>query len=209
MYGQAFRAPSFLELYALTAATRPNPDLTPERSQTWDLSFSYLASKDLKLGLGLYQFARTDLIAGDSSNQYQNMGNNTSNGIELEAMWQATKTLRVSGNLNYRDDSTFNSVPNQNAYLRTDWTFMPNWNWNVQASWTGKHSLPPGDPRSPMDAYSLVDTTIRYSSRRDWEFAASIRNLLDVDAREYTSSSLRNNLPLPLRSFYAELRYRF
>ena len=86
---------------------------------------------------------------------------------------------------------------------------MPNWKWNVQAGWIGKHPLPAGDRRAPMDAYTLVDTTVRYSSRRDWEFAASIRNLFDADAREYTSSSLPNNLPLPGRNFYAEMRYKF
>lgn len=210
LYGQAFRAPAYLELYSLTAATIPNPDLTPERSQTWDLSFSYMASRDLKLGLGLYQFAQSDLIAVSSSNQFQNMGNNTSHGVELEAMWQATKTLRVSGYLTHREDSTpYNSVPKQNALLRTDWAFMPDWNWNLQANWIGKHSLPPGDPRSPMDAYTLMDSTMRYSHRRDWEFAASIRNLFDVDAREYTSRSLPNNLPLPGRSYYAEMRYKY
>ena len=33
LYGEAFRAPSYLELYALTAASRPNPDLAPEKTQ--------------------------------------------------------------------------------------------------------------------------------------------------------------------------------
>lgn len=210
LYGQAFRAPSYLELYALTAANKPNPDLMPERSQTWDLSFSYLVSKDLTLGLDLYQFAQSNLIARDSTGQYQNMGSNSSRGVELEAMWQATKTLRVVGNLSTREDSTpYNPVPKQKAYLRTDWAFMPNWNWNVQANWIDKPPLPPGDTRSPINAYALVDTTVRYSHRRDWEFVASLRNLFDVDAREFSSSSLPNNLPLPGRVFYAEMRYKF
>lgn len=210
MYGEAFRAPSYLELYALTAATRPNPNLTPERSRTWDLSFSYSASKDLKLGLDFYRFEQSNLIAGDASNQYQNVGNNTTLGVELEAQWQATKALRVSGNLTHRDDTiAFNSVPKQKAYLRADWAFMPNWNWNVQANWIGKRALPAGDPRAPLDAYTLLDTTLRYSHRKDWEFAASIRNLFDVDAREYTSSAIVDNLPLPGRNFHAEMRYKF
>lgn len=210
MYGQAFRAPSYLELYSRTAATLPNVNLRPEQSKTWDLSFSYLASKDLKLGLGLYQFAQTDLIAQDASGQYQNLGNNTSHGVELEAIWQATRTLRVSGNLTHREDSIpFNSVPKQTAYLRADWAFMPQWNWNVQAHWIGQHALSPGDKRAPIGAYTLVDTTLRHAPRRDWEFAASIRNLFDVDARELSSRSLPNNLPLPRRGVYAEMRYKF
>ena len=210
MYGQAFRAPSYLELYALTAATRPNPNLLPERSKTWDLAFSYWAAQDLKLGIDVYRFAQSNLIAGDASNQFQNMGDNTSRGVELEAMWQASKTLRVAGNLTHRKDisATFNSVPRQKAYLRTDWAFMPNWNWNLQATWIGNIPLPSGDRRAPLNAHTLVDTTLRYAHSRHWEFAASVRNLFDVDAREYSSATLAANLPLPRRSLYAELRYR-
>ena len=211
MYGQAFRAPSYLELYSLTAATVPNANLKPEQSQTWDLSLSYLAAKNLTLGLSVYRLEQTDLIAQDASLKYQNMGSNTSRGLELEARWQAAPTLRISGNLSHRKDisATFNSIPRQTAYLRADWAFRPEWNWNVQANWIDKHPLPLGDLRAPMGAYTLVDTTLRYAHRKDWELAASIRNLFDADAREYSSSSLPNNLPLPRRSVYAELRYKF
>ena len=210
MYGQAFRAPSYLELYALTAATKPNSNLTPERSKTWDLLFSYSASRDLKFSLDLYRFAQSNLIAGDAANQFQNIGNNTALGVELEARWQAMKTLKVTGNLTSRDDTiAFSSVPKRKAYLRADWAFMPSWNWNAQLNWIDKRSLLPGDPRLPLDSCALVDTTIRYAPRKGWEYAASLRNLFDVDAREYTSSSIPNNLPLPGRSFYAEMRYKF
>jgi iron complex outermembrane receptor protein len=98
-------------------------------------------------------------------------------------------------------------VPKQQAYLRTDWAFTPAWNWNVQARWTGAH--PPYGSRSQIDEYTLVDTTLRYANRREWEFAASIHNLFDVDAREYSSNAIPNNLPLPGRNFYAEVRYKF
>jgi iron complex outermembrane receptor protein len=164
----------------------------------------------LKFGLSFYQFAQSNLISNDAAGQFQNLGNNTSRGVELEAMWQATKTLRVSGNLTSREDitSTFNPVPKQTAYLRMDWAFMPNWKWNAQANWIGAHALPSGDTRLPIGAYTLVDTTIRYSLRPSWEFAASVRNMFDIDAREY-SSVLPDNLPLPRRSIYAEARYKF
>jgi iron complex outermembrane receptor protein len=210
MYGRAFRAPSYLELYSLTAANKPNPNLTPERSQTWDLAFSYSASKDLKLGLDFYRFAQTNLIAPDASNQFQNIGNNTAHGIELEAQWQATRTVRISGNVTNRTETiAFNSVPKQKAYLRADWGLAPNWNWDLQANRIGRRVLPAGDVRAPLDAYTLLDTTIRYVHRKEWEFAASLRNLLNVDAREYSSSAIPNNLPLPRRSFYAEARYKY
>lgn len=210
MYGQAFRAPSYLELYAPTAATRPNPNLTPERSNTWDLLFSYAVTKNLKLNLDIYRFEQTNLIAPDATNTFQNLGNNTAHGVELEAQWQALNTLRIAGNLSHRDDTVaFNSVPKRMAYLRADWAFKPGWNWNMQANWIGKRTLPQGDPRSPLEAYTLVDATVRYAPRKGWEYAASLRNLFDVDAREYSSSAIPDNLPLPGRHFYGEIRYKF
>lgn len=208
MYGQAFRAPSYLELYAQTAANSPNPDLTPERSRTWDLSLHYAATKDLRLVLDLYQFRQTNLIAIDASNQFQNAGDRTSNGVELEAQWQATDNLRLAGNVTHssEDDTAFRSasLPESKAYLRADWKFRPGWHWNVQANWIGERDLPPGDPRAPLKAYTLLDTTLRFAPRSDWQFAASIRNLLNTDAREYSSRSLPDNLPLPKRSFYLD-----
>lgn len=214
MYGEAFRVPSYLELYALTSSNTPNPNLTPERSKTWELSFSKGVSRDLKLNLDLYQFEQSNLISADSTpaKQFQNIGNRISRGIELGAQWQASKTIRLAANLSHIEESaaTFpRSIPKNKAYLRADWAFAPNWTWNAQANWIGRRPLPPGDARAPLNAYTLVDTTIRYFYRADWEFSATVRNLFDVDAREYSSSALTNNLPLPGRGFQAAAIYRF
>lgn len=212
MYGQAFRAPSFLELYANTAANNPNPDLTPELSNTWDLSFCYSATENLKLGLDIYQFEQSNLIAADATRTFRNLGNRTSRGLELEAQWQADKKLRIAGNISIidEDDATFpDSLPKSKAYLRTDWAFAPHWNWNIQANWIGKRTMSSTNGRSPLDAYKLVDTTLRYSPHPDWALTTSIRNLFDVDAREYSSPSIPGNLPLPGRSFSAELIWKF
>jgi outer membrane receptor protein involved in Fe transport len=215
MYGRAFRAPSYLELYARTAATNPNPNLTPERSETWDLSLNYLASKDLRLGLVLYQFAQSDLIAANAAtlNTFQNIGDRTARGAELETQWQASKTLRLAGNLSLSKEkgslTSGNPLPTRTAYLRADWTLAPDWHWNLQANWVGKRKLAATDPRASIGAYTVVDSTVRYFHRENWELAASIRNLFDVDAREYSSRALLENLPLPRRSLHVEALFKF
>jgi outer membrane receptor protein involved in Fe transport len=214
MYGEAFREPSFLELYARTSATTPNPDLKPEESKTWDLSFSWLAARDLTLGFDLFHFAQSNMVTLDSAGMYQNAGDHVIRGVEMEAQWQATESLRFSGNFTQRkqDYSSLSQygIPDEEAYLRADWTFLPKWHWNLQANWAGKRELRSNDTRHALDAYTLADTTVRYQHDKQWEFAASIRNLFDVDAEEYTSSrSLLNYLPLPGRNFFAEIRYKF
>jgi iron complex outermembrane receptor protein len=214
MYGQAFRAPSYLELYSQTSANASNPDLKPEKSRTWELSFSYLATRDLRLSANIYNFDRRDVIAPDPvTNKFENFDRYVTRGIELEAQWQATKTLRLAGNLTYMKEVESPlrdlAIPLQQAYLRADWAFMPNWNWNLQANWFDKRPLPIGDRRTQEGSYALADTTIRYSHDKQWEFAASIRNLFDEDAVDYSSTRLPNNLPLPGRNYYAEIRYKF
>ena len=212
MYGEAFRAPSYQELYFKTSANTPNPDLTPEQSRTWELAFDYLAGQGLRLGVNLYHFERSDLISG-TAGQYQNAGDFAVGGIEIEARWRMTPALQLTGNLSYRDedDSTARdvSVPTESAYVRLDWAFQPKWRWNVEVNWYGDRPLPAGDPRRELDAFSVLDTSLRYRHDRHWEFAASVRNLFDADSWDYSSKSLPNNLPLPGRNGHVEVRYRF
>lgn len=210
MYGEAFRAPSFLELYGRTSAFIANPDLEPEETRTWDLSFSYAASRRLNMGLGLYRFAQANLITLDGAGKFQNAGNSTTHGVELEARWQATEHWHLVGGLSHMNAAmprnVNRTVPADKAYLRADWAFMPRWNWNMQATWIGERELA---GRGDLPSYTLVDTTLRYAPRKRWQLAASLHNVFDVAAHDYTSGAVTNNLPLPGRSFFAEVAYRF
>ena len=213
MYGEAFRAPSYLELYARTSTTQPNTALKAEASSTWDLAFSYLVSKDLRLGLNFYEFSIGNIISVNSG-QYLNGGTHVVRGIEMEAQWTPMENLTIAGNVSHRkqDYSALTSygIPDDEAYLRVDWAFMPKWRLNIQTNWTGNRTLADGDTRQSPGSHALTDSTIRYLPDRHWELAVSMRNLFDVDAREYTGTrSLTNFLPLPGRTVYAELRYTF
>lgn len=217
MYGEAFRAPSYLELHLATSANPPNPDLRPERSKTYETSVSWRASRDLQLGASYYRFVRTQVIAPEATApyQFQNHDSFVTRGMELEAQWQAHRTLRLSGNLSWMRNEDIASplrdvsIPQTQAYLRADWAFRPKWNLNLQANWFDRRPLPPGDPRREMGSYAPVDATLRYFHGSEWEFAASLRNLFDEDAREYSSKTLWYNLPLPGRSAFVEARYKF
>ena len=218
MYGEAFRAPSFQELYANTSRALANSSLNPEESKTLELAFSYAASSTLHLGMNLYHFKVKDFIralpvAGTTHSQYQNTGQHKTLGIELEASWQASKNLKFSGNYSYRDpdENEFRVVeePEQDAYLRADWQFQAGWNWNVQTNWIAQRKRADSDPRSAIDDYFITDTTFRYTGLKQWEFIASVRNLFDENAKEHTGGSIKDDLPLPERNFYAEVRYKF
>jgi iron complex outermembrane receptor protein len=218
MVGRAFRAPSFLELYAQTGATTPNADLKPEVATTWDLSFAYQASRDLNLGVTVFDYLQKNPIV-DAGGTFRNVEPHRIRGIELEAIWQASHTLRLSGNLTSRrvDDEQYTqlrvpdhfAIPRRDAYLRADWGFRPKWNLNLQANWTGKRAKALTDTRPALGSQTVVDTTVRYFHGSVWEFAAGIRNLFDADAREYAGTRIPEHLPLPRRNIYAEVRYKF
>lgn len=218
IYGQAFRPPSYLELFDRTSFTEPNPNLDPERSETLEVAFSYAANKKLQLGANIFYFQLTDIITNNrTTGKFENSGDHAIRGIELEARWQINNDINLYANFTTReqDETSFRSIqePDQDAYIRLDWGFMPKWNWNLQSSWIGERprntaGINP-DLRPPVNDYFMSDTTLHYAASDSWEFAVSIRNLFDVDAREFTGRSIPNDLPLPERNGYAEIRYKF
>lgn len=215
MYGQGFRAPSFQELYSITSRSSPNSDLDPEKSETLELAFSYAATKEIQLGMNLFNFEITDFISRDNTpqRQYQNTGSHKTFGVEMEARWEAAKNLIFSGNYTYRDpdNNEFRQITEaeQEAYFRSDWRFQKGWNWNVQASWIADRKRNNADMRSDIDDYIIADTTLRYTGLKQWEFSVSARNLFDEDAREHTGEAIEDDLPLAERNFYGEIRYKF
>ena len=212
LYGRAFRPPSYLELYDETSFTSPNPNLAPERSETLDLVFAYAANADLQVEMNLFYFKQFDIITA-ASGTFNNTGDHVITGIEFETRWQATDNVNVYGNFTARtqDDNNFKAYqePNQDAYIRADWGFSPMWNWNIQANWIGKRERKSTDTRAPLPSDTVTDTTLRYAATNDWEFALSIRNVFNSDAREYTGGNIPNDLPLPERNAYLEARYKF
>jgi len=133
--------------------------------------------------------------------------------------------LRISGNVTARrpdENSERNDYePYKDGYLRVDWEFKPAWNLDVQANWTADRRRSSsnstsvttgaynGLARPDLDNNFVVDTTVRYEHSNQWEFAASVKNLLNDDARESTGKTVLLDLPLPERNVFVEMRYKF
>lgn len=116
MYGTAFRAPSFSEMYAINnPVTLGNPKLRPETMDTVELAFDYRPRYDLRLGWNIFNYWWKDLIryvpdANGGSSTAQNTGSQAGYGTELEAEWKATDTLKLIGNYAFQKsrDQTLN-----------------------------------------------------------------------------------------------------
>jgi outer membrane receptor for ferrienterochelin and colicin len=218
MYGRAFRAPSFQQLFSETSRALPNDQLDAEEFDTTELSLSYTATQKLQVSMNLFQLNQENIIqrvavSGLTKSQYNNIGDHSTRGFELEMKWQTLPDLRMSANYAVQqqkdDEFRYFQIPERSAYLRADWSFRPKWNWDFQVNWIGERVRPSTDTRPSLAAYTISDTTLLYADSKAWSFAASIRNLFDAEAKDYSSGSLEDDLPLPERSFYVEMRYNF
>ncbi len=217
LYGQAFRAPNFQELYATTSRSIGNPNLDPEETETLEVAFSYHLNPQVQLNTIIYQYTIDKFIRSDSNSVFQNTGKHKITGIEMEAGWQINNQLKFSGNYTWRDPENneyrVSEEPEQSAYLRSDWQFKPGWNWDIQANWIADRKRADTDTRSNMDNYAITDTTLRYTGLKKWEFAASVRNVFDENAKDQanirTATGYKADLPLMGRNAYAEIRYKF
>ncbi len=220
LYGSAFRAPAFQELYNINnPVALGNPALKPETIDTVELAWDYRASPSLQTGLNLFSYQADDIIrfVGGPPATAANTGRQTGHGLELTASWTLVPSLRLSGNYAWQQstDETTGQVagyaPEHQLYLRSDWALRAEWSLGAQVKYVGERPRTAGDVRPAVDGYTLADLTLRRKHLGEhWELAMSVRNLFDVDAREPSPAPglIANDLPLPGRNYHLEIRYR-
>jgi iron complex outermembrane receptor protein len=232
MFGRAFRAPAFVELYSINNPVRTgNPNLKPEVINTWELAFDYRATQHLHLAANLFRYDINDKIdyvpnPDGKAIIAQNVSRWNGEGFELEARWKMSAWSSLLANYSYvkatdkGNGHDIGNYPQQSAYIRTDWLLKPNWYLDAQAKWIADRQRAFGDPRPPIADYTTVDLTLRYKDIRDGRanIAFSIRNLLNnMKAREPSIGpdtkgmiALPDDLPyIAKRNVFIELRYRF
>lgn len=225
LYGRAFRAPSFSESYGITnPVALGNPGLRPETNSTVEAAFSWQARRDTQVNLSFFRYAMKDIIrtvpnaiAGTGAT-YANTGAQHGRGMELEAAWDYSRTLRLTGNYSYQKsiDETSGQdagyAPHHRIYARADWRFAGNWLASSQINWVADRQRAAGDTRSAIPDYKTVDLTLRTNrGKNQWGFAASARNLFNADVREPSLApglTIPNDLPMAPRSLYLQAIYK-
>lgn len=222
LYGRAFRPPAFAELYNINnPVALGNPDLKPETNESVELAFVWQPASDLQANLNLFRYRMKDILRfvqnPDSSFTAQNAGQQRGQGLELELAWEASRSLRLSGNYALQrsiDEATgldAGNAPRHHVYARADWRFMPGWTLNAQVNHVADRRREPSDTRPAIPDYQTVDLTLRKQKwKKDWDFAFTVRNLFDADAREPSPAPglIPNDLPLAPREWRFELRHQ-
>ncbi|HEX7650065.1 MAG TPA: TonB-dependent receptor [Noviherbaspirillum sp.] len=225
LYGRAFRAPAFVELYSITnPVSLGNPDLRPETISTLEAAVSWQVSKDVSLNVSAFRYSMKDIIrlvprpAAGTGSVYQNTGDQTGKGMEFELVWDVNRSLRLSGNFAHQqsvDETTQQDAgyaPHNHLYGRADWRFASGWTFSGQVNYVADRKRPAGDARPPIADYTTLDLTLRTEQRKDnWNFAASVRNLFNADVREPSLApglAIPNDLPMAPRTLYVQAVYQ-
>ncbi|MGY6277324.1 TonB-dependent receptor plug domain-containing protein [Methylomonas sp. MgM2] len=219
LYGHAYRAPSFLELYQKnTPLFTGNPSLQPETIETTELAFDYRPAQNLRTALNLYHYEIQDLIGGNiNSNDLtvQNTAGQNGYGSEFEWNWQFHPDWNLQGNYAWqfaRDENTNNRVPyvpEHHVYSALAWNFMPKWKIQTQVNWIGHRTVAPGDSRA-LDDYETVDITLNAKRLMGYvDLKASARNVFDSQGKEPAVNAYPDNIPIQGQSFYVEASIHF
>ncbi|MCF6260959.1 MAG: TonB-dependent receptor [Gammaproteobacteria bacterium] len=224
LYGQAFRAPSFQELYAQNnPAKQGNENLKPENIKTLELAMDYQHTFDQRYAASIFAYEIDDQIvyvADGGTPKAQNVGQQEGSGFELEMQWSATYTLDILANYAYQTsrDKTNKSdapdAPQQQFYIKADWRFLPGWNLNTQVAHVMQRARAYNDTRAEIDDYTTVNLAIRKTDITDhWDITVRISNLFDTRIYEPSPSEVSplvpGDYPMPGRSYYATAKYRF
>lgn len=217
LYGTAFRAPSFNEQYGINPVANGNPNLRPETVKTVEAALSWKANKDTQVNLSLFRSDMQDIIRLVGT-AYANTGTQHGSGMELDAVWDYSRTLRLMGNYSYQksiDEATSQDAgyaPRHHLYARADWRFTGNWLASTQVNRVADRKRAVGDNRPDASDYTTVDLTLRtMRGKNQWEFAASVRNLFNADVREPSLApgvAIPNDLPMAPRWFYLQAIYK-
>jgi iron complex outermembrane receptor protein len=201
-----------------------NPDIRPETIRTFEAAMAWTPNERSQVNLSLFRYAMDDIIRGvpnptpPPANKVQNTGGQTGHGLELEIAWDASRSLRLSGNYAWQRSTDRASgkdagyAPHHDLYARADWVFARGWLASAQVNAVAGRQRAPGDTRAPIADYATLDLTLRTTQRRShWDFAVSVRNLFNADAREPSliNGGIPNDLPLARRAFYAQASYGF
>lgn len=225
LYGKAYRAPGFAELYSITnPVARGNPAVRPETIRTVEAVLLWQPRRDVHLEASAFSYRMRDIIRTTvnpipgTGTTFNNSGSQSGHGLELQASWEPSPTLRLQASValqGARDLSTEadpGNAPHRRYYLLANWHFAPDWQLSAQAHHVAGRARAVGDARPPVADYSNVDFGLRFSpSQARWSIAAMIRNATDSDQREpsLAPGRIANDLPQAPRSFQLEVGYRY
>jgi len=229
IYGEAFRAPAFRELYKQAAGSPRvgNSDLKPEKATTYQAGIEWQANDSFDMSF--YGFiSEYEELLREVWNPYkkvymfQNVGEVDVHGAELSLKYIFLKNRplsRIFLNISYTqtedgDGYELAASPEWVISSGIDWDITKNTHFNLNTHYVSSSETLPDDPRDVFPSYWLTNMSLTLKdmmgNKKNMDLRGSIYNLFDVD---YALPNLNNNIPENyIRSgitFELALTYRF
>lgn len=190
LYGQAFRAPNFQELYNINnLVVVSNPDLKPERIETFEAGLAWRLNRYFAANINYFFSTIDDQIGWNTTITpavNDNIGKTETQGVELgldgaygsdlywklNYAWQDPRDVKTDRRLPY--------VPSHRAGGSVNYTLTKYVNLHTDLLWTGPRSRDIGDNRREMPDYTTVDLAVTLKNFfKTMEIQATVRNLFD------------------------------
>lgn len=238
-YGQGFKVPAYDLAYIqhdLTATSTyrytivPNGDLSPEKSDTYELGLRGQAGA-LSYNAAVYynkyrDFLETALIDSTTTNglvhdtfHYRNVDSVTIKGVELSLSYALNSTLRVYGNASWQDgknDKTgeyLTSISPLSGIVGLGYRDSV-WNSDLVVNWA-RRMTKVNDGETKTSGYGTVDWLLGYRFANQLSFNLAVFNLLDKKYHRHNTvaghaeSADLTSLLQAGRTFNASVRYSF
>ena len=222
LFGKAFRAPNFRELYDRNnTSTVGNPELDPEKITTYELGVSYDKEKVRASAACFSNEIKNTIVEGakpsptDPSPFVNLSGTTKVRGLELEGRYLLSQDNYLYANYSYQHtkDASGNSlhdVPQHKGNLGGNFRMGEYLNSNTNLFISGKRPRAPGDGREAIGSYVLVNTTLIANNFSDsWELSFSVYNLLDRNYDEPGPTLIPDDYPQAGRSYWLKAAYSF
>jgi len=225
LYGEAFRAPSFVEMHAIyqkNSIVRGNKDLDPETVRSYETGLSYKFNKYVTSSVNYFFNDIKDLIVLRNTFEettrilsYENFGDAHVQGVEMETKMDITKGNYVFMNYTFQspEDDDGDKLPFVAKHKGNFGVNVHYWkyiNTNLSAFVSGPRSREEGDTRGDLPAYTLLNlSVIGKEFFKTMEVYGTVYNLLDKDYSDPGPTSIPEDLPRPGRTFFVGLSYQF
>ncbi|MBM4054257.1 MAG: TonB-dependent receptor [Planctomycetes bacterium] len=222
LYGEAFRAPSFLEMFTVNQpAILGNEDLDPELIRTTEMGLTYAFNKYITSSISYFNNNIKDLITlralddAQETWQYDNFGDAHIQGFEAETKINISQGNYVFFNYTYQDpeDDHGNELPfvaKHKGNIGINAQPCKYVNTNLSAFFSGKRYREEDDSRDDMSSYALVNlSVIGKEFFRTMNVQGTVFNVLDKDYEDPGTVSISEDLPRPGRTYFVGLSYQF
>jgi outer membrane cobalamin receptor len=215
IYGEAFRVPTFNELFSTNPVTISNPALQPETVKTWELIWLSQWGNNT-LSLGFFDNTFEDSIDVQTIGTTRNFMNATtdqfSQGIEAELIAPLNSEWSLRAGYTFLTDKPSSSFREADSmasliinYQRTKWNF------NISTYYHDEREfLQTGTTAHlPLSDYFVTNTKLKYQFDKDISFFLQAKNLLDESYATPSQAALTEGIPNRGREISAGINWQF